>query len=371
MPDQAGLRHLGGFSGLAALAARQRGAFPEALPGPVLRRAARQAVGVLDVAAEDVRVERAWSDIGKGGAVDGQELSWSVGYGPRTRAYLLRPREAGDAALPGVLALHCHAGMKWAGKEKIADGPEPPSPEVLRLRGQIYGGRAYAGELARRGFAVLVHDVFGWGSRRFPLGTMPDAVAALARAPGPSEADRYDRAASQHEHLLEKYCTLLGTSLAGVVAGEDLAAAAYLRGRSDVGPVGCVGLSGGGLRAALLGAFDEDVRAVAVAAMVSSYRDMLDHHVAAHTWMLYPPGLSRVCDWPALVAARAPEPLLVLYAARDELFPAAGMRRAHEIITRLYAGGDGYEGAFHDGPHAFDVSMQEHAFAWLARRLTP
>ncbi|MDR8410496.1 hypothetical protein MTP10_17345 [Nonomuraea sp. 3-1Str] len=360
------LRHLGEFSGLAEVAARGRGLFPEAAPGPALRRAARDAIGVLDLAADDVRVERSWT----AGDLDGEELSWSLGYGPRTRAYLLRPRGA-TGPLPGVVALHCHAGMKFAGKEKIADGPEPASPEVARLRGRIYDGRAYADDLARQGFAVLVHDVLGWGSRRFPLEAMPEPVAALAAGGGPeglSEADRYDRAAAQHEHLLEKYCTLLGTSLAGAVAGEDLAAAAYLRARSDVGPVGCVGLSGGGLRAALLGAFDPGIRAVAVAAMMASYRDLLDRHVASHTWMLYPPGLSRVCDWPSLAAARAPEPLLVLYGERDELFPPAGMRRAHEIISRAYPEG-GYEGVFFDAPHAFTLPMQEHAFAWLSRHL--
>ena len=157
-----------------------------------------------------------------------------MGFGPRTHAYLLKPRHA-EGPLPGVLALHCHAGMKWAGKEKIADGPEPPTPEVLRLREQIYGGRAYASELARRGFAVLVPDVIGWGSRRFDRADMPERVLAQANDPGMSEADRYDVAAGHHEHVLEKYCTLLGTSLAGVVAGEDLAAAAYLRPRPDVG----------------------------------------------------------------------------------------------------------------------------------------
>lgn len=357
------LCHLGAFSGLVALSEGRRGLFPDAAPGPALREAAREAIGTLDLAVRDVRVERSWTTRD----LSGEELSWSVGFGPRTHAYLLKPRDA-EGRLPGVLALHCHAGMKWAGKEKIADGPEPPTPEVRRLREQIYGGRAYAGELARRGFAVLVPDVIGWGSRRFDRADMPERVLALANDPGMSEADRYDVAAGHHEHVLEKYCTLLGTSLAGVVAGEDLAAAAYLRSRSDIGQVGCVGLSGGGLRAALLGAFDPGVAAVAVAAMVSSYRELLDGYVAGHTWMFFPPGLSRVCDWPALVAARAPEPLLVLYGERDQLFPPAGMRAAHEAIARRHPDG-GYEGVFFDAPHAFDVPMQEHAFTWLATHL--
>src|SRR5690606_24122994 len=152
----------------------------------------------------DVRVERTWTD----GDLHGEELSWTLGYGPRTHAYLLRPRGTAGP-LPGVVALHCHAGMKWPGKEKIADGPDPATPEVRRLRDELYGGRASANALARRGFVVLAHDVLAWGSRRFPLTAMPDPVSALADPGGPapaSEADRYDVAAAQHEHVLAKYC---------------------------------------------------------------------------------------------------------------------------------------------------------------------
>ncbi|MEV5326009.1 hypothetical protein AB0K67_17825 [Nonomuraea sp. NPDC052634] len=344
------------FSELAPIAAAQLGLYPT-LPGPELRARARDAIGVLDLSADDVRVERSWTD----GDLYGEELSWSVGFGPRTRAYLLRPRAAGGP-LPGVVALHCHAGMKWAGKEKIADGPGEPSPEVRRLRDELYGGRAFANELARRGFVVLAHDVFVWGSRRFPL--------ELPEREGLSEADRYDLAARDHEHVVAKHCAALGTSFAGVVAGEDLAAAAYLRSRPDVAEVGCVGLSGGGLRAALLGAFDPEMRAVVVAAMASSYRDMLGGHVELHTWMLWPPGLPRLGDYPDLVAARAPAPLMVQYATRDRLFPDEGIRRAHAIIGERYREAPGaYEAVFADVSHCFDVPMQERAFAWLAANL--
>ncbi|TMR13071.1 acetylesterase [Nonomuraea turkmeniaca] len=354
------------FAELAGIAAAQLGIYPHA--GPELRAAARDALGVLDLRAGDVRVERTWTD----GELAGEELSWSVGFGPRTHAFLLRPRDAAGP-LPGAVALHCHAGMKWVGKEKIADGPEASSPEVVRLREDIYGGRAFVNELARRGFAVLAHDVFAWGSRRFPLDTEPAArpsapAGDAAARPPLSAADRYDAAAKQHEHVVAKHCAVLGTSFAGVVAGEDLAAAAYLRSRPDVGPVGCAGLSGGGLRAALLGAFDPDIGAVVVAAMVSSYRDMLDGHIAKHTWMLYPPGLPRLGDWPDLVAARAPEPLMVQYAMSDALFPESGMRRAHTMISERYQDGP-YEAVFADVPHSFDVPRQEQAFDWLARHL--
>src|SRR4051794_33821894 len=75
------------------------------------------------------RVEARWSRDG----IDGEEVSWSVGYGPRTRAYLLRPAGA-TGPLPGVLALHGHDGYKYHGKEKIADGPAGPPPELTALR---------------------------------------------------------------------------------------------------------------------------------------------------------------------------------------------------------------------------------------------
>nr|BFE82450.1 hypothetical protein GCM10020093_050510 [Planobispora longispora] len=311
-----------------------------------------------------MRVERTWT----AGELSGEEVSWDVGFGPRTRAHVLRPREAGGAALPGVLALHCHAGMKWAGKEKIADGPEAPSPEVTRLRAAIYGGRAWAGSWPGAGSPYWCPTPWAGEPPGPPRRHAPSALACVPAELG--EADRYDVAAAHHEHVLAKYCTVLGTSYAGVVAGEDLAAAAYLRSRPDTGSVGCAGLSGGGLRAALLGAFDPGVEAVAAIAMISSYRDLLDGYVAGHTWMLYPPGLSRLCDLPDLVACAAPRPLFVWYGERDAILPPSGMRRAHTMITAHYrqAPAD-YTGVFADAGHEFGLPAQERVFGWLAGHL--
>jgi hypothetical protein len=112
------------------------------------------------------------------------------------------------------------------------------------------------------------------------------------------------------------------------------------------------------------------VRAVVVAAMASSYRDMLGGYVERHTWMLWPPGLPRLGDYPDLIAARAPEPLMVQYAMRDELFPEAGMLRADAIIAERYRGApESYAAVFAEVPHSFDVPMQERAFDWLAAHL--
>jgi dienelactone hydrolase len=325
----------------------------------------------------DVRVERRWQRDG----LAGEEISWSVGYGPRTRAWLLKPAGA-TGSLPGVLALHDHGGYKFYGKEKIAEGPDGPAPAAPLHFAQYYGDRAFANALAHEGFVVLVPDTFMWGSRRFPFETMPPDTQDLARAATrlwdhdaePGEIRLYNVAAGFHEHLLEKYCRLLGTTLSGMVGYEDRVAANYLAGRPDVRPggLGAVGLSGGGLRTVLLQATCERIVAASVVGLMSTYDGLLDHNVATHTWMLFPADWSRHGDWPDLAACRAPSPLLVQYDLEDDLFTVEGMRTADACLAEHYASvghPENYTGQFYPGPHKFDLEMQAAAFAWLAERL--
>jgi dienelactone hydrolase len=167
---------------------------------------------------------------------------------------------------------------------------------------------------------------------------------------------------------------VLGTTFAGVISYEDRVAAAYLASRPDVIPerIGCVGLSGGGGRSALLAATCDHISAAVISGMMSTYAGLLDRHVSTHTWMLFPAGWARHGDWPDLAACRAPLPLLVQYDLDDELFSVEGMRAADERLRAHYAGvgsPDAYTGEFYPGPHKFDLEMQESAFAWLAGRL--
>ncbi len=372
-------QHLGIFSDLIDEARRQGPLYPIAAPGPQTQALVRDALGFCRGPEQplDVRVERRWEHEG----LAGEELSWSVGYGPRTHAYLLKPAQA-QRPLPALIALHDHGGFKYYGKEKIADGPDAP-PEVLaRYREQYYGGRAYANALARAGFIVLIPDAFLWGSRRFPVETMPaevrSAASALLRADNspawdaPPEVAAYNAAAGLHEHYVAKYCNALGASLAGVVSHEDRIAANYLRSRADVcgDRVGCLGLSGGGNRAALLTATHNDIAATVIVGLMSTYEGLLDHNMS-HTWMLFPFGWARHGDWPDLAACRAPVPLLVQYLLDDDLFTEPGMRAADARLRSHFAGvghANEYTGQFYPGPHRFDLSMQAAAFAWLREK---
>ncbi|MGB7361949.1 MAG: hypothetical protein WA931_02840, partial [Rhodococcus sp. (in: high G+C Gram-positive bacteria)] len=183
-----------------------------------LRRTIASVLGVhARPAAPQVHLGRAWVRDG----VAGRELSWSVDDGPDTRAWFLRPSDA-DGDLPGMLLMHAHDGVKFYGKDKVADGPSGAAPGVDDLRARGYDGRCVATDLVRGGFAVLVHDVFPWGSRGPDWIDLPPRArnAGLIAVPSITESDaerrrRYDTAAREHEHGLAKASALAGTSLAG------------------------------------------------------------------------------------------------------------------------------------------------------------
>jgi dienelactone hydrolase len=372
-------QHLGIFSDFVAAAGRAQALYPRATPGLQTQALVRECLGFCHANESpiDIKIEREWK---KDGLV-GEEISWSVGFGPRTHAYVLKPAHA-NHPLPGIVALHDHSDFKYYGKEKIADGPEEILPILTDFRQLPYSGRAYANALAREGFVVMVHDVFLWGSRRFPLDTMLEMMgsktADILRAypissDVPDEIERYNLSAYFHEHWVSKYCNILGTSMAGVVSFEDRVALNYLLSRPDVDnqQVACIGLSGGGNRAALLSATHDSIRATVIIGLMTTYQALLDHNMS-HTWMLFPFGWARHGDWPDIAACRAPLPLLVQYNLQDHLFTEAGMRDAHARLQDHYASvgeRDAYTGQFYLGPHKFDLEMQQAAFDWLKHQL--
>lgn len=113
-----------------------------------------------------------------------EELSWTLPYGPSTQAYFLKP--AGySGKLPAVLALHDHGANKYFGKQKIAEASPDVHPFIQEYRKKYYGGKAWANELARRGYAVLVPDVFLFESRRMTPSQLPSLVVGRTmKAPG-------------------------------------------------------------------------------------------------------------------------------------------------------------------------------------------
>jgi dienelactone hydrolase len=370
---------LGSYHDWPGDAFRRKEMYPSAPPGLATQQKIRELLGYqsTDENPQDVHIERHWERDG----LVGEEVSWWVGYGPRTSAWVLKPADVSDP-LPGVVALHDHGSHKYYGKEKVADGPEGPIDCLEEFRAACYGGQPFANALAKAGFMVLVHDTFLWGSRRFELDSVPAWIRSSYSPsqhdiwPDPStpeEIARYNFIMEIFENWVERYCMLLGTTLAGIISFEDRVAINYLRSRSDVLPdgTGCVGLSGGGCRAALLQATCDSISAAVIVGMMSTYEALIERTID-HTWMLFPGEWARYGDWPDLAACRAPSPLLVQYDLDDGLFTERGMRTAHEKILGHYqsvSSPKGYTGQFYPGPHKFDLEMQAAAFDWLKKQL--
>jgi dienelactone hydrolase len=305
-----------------------------------------------------------------------EHLSWQLPYGPPTEAYFLKPKHA-SGRLPGVLGLHDHGGNKYFGARKIVQISDQLHPVMKTHREKYYGGTSWANALAKRGFAVLVHDAFAFASRRVRYANLPDVIRKDHKEKAPeseSEITIYNAFASEHEHLMAKSLFCAGTTWPGVFTSEDQRALDVLCSRPDVDPerIGCAGLSGGGLRTVYLAGLDERIRCACCAGMMTTWRDYLLNKCYTHTWMIYIPGLPRLLDYPEILGLHAPRPALVLNNTDDHLFTVEEMRRADRILAELFtkAGAkDRYRCVFYPGPHKFDLPMQAEAFAWFERWL--
>lgn len=310
--------------------------------------------------------------------LDIERLQWQLPYGPPTEAVFLKPAGA-KGPLPGILGLHDHAGLKYFGARKITRTGDAQHPMMVTHQKEYYGGVAWANEIAKRGYAVLVHDAFAFGSRRILLADVPEVMRQGLDDSDPENPERiarYNQWAAQHESIMAKSLFCAGTTWPGVFLVEDRVALSILCARPEVDAsrVGCAGLSGGGLRTVYLAGSDERVRCAVCVGMMTTWRDYLLYKAFTHTWMVYVPHLPRDLDYPEILGLRVPLPTMVLNNRQDPLFTLSEMERADRILAEVYAkagASDRYRCTFYDGPHKFDLEMQAEAFAWFDRWLKP
>lgn len=305
-----------------------------------------------------------------------ERLSWQLPCGPRTEAVLLKPAAA-TGRLPGILALHDHGGNKYLGWRKIARADDSPWPIQVQHQEHGYEGLAWANEIARRGYVVLVHDTFPFASRRVRVADVPERLRGDAVDPQPDDLDgikRYNTFAANHEHIMAKSLFSAGTTWPGVYLVEDQRALDVLCGRADVDParVGCAGLSGGGMRTVFLGGLDDRIRCAIAVGFMTTWRDFLFDKCFTHTWMTYVPLLPRQLDFPEILGLRAPAATMVLNCNEDGLYTLSEMHRADEMLREVFqrAGAeDRYRCQFYGGGHKFDRQMQADAWEWFDRHL--
>jgi hypothetical protein len=304
--------------------------------------------------------------------LDVEHLSWQLPYGPPSEALLLKPAGA-KGPLPAVLALHDHGGNKYFGTRKITRISDERHPLIVQHQDRYYGGVAWANELAKRGYVVLVHDTFLFASRRIRAGDLPKIIKGDLQEVQPEseqEIAAYNRFASGHEHLWPRACSVPArrgpaSSLARTSASTILLKAG---GRW---PSAAAGVSGG----AADNVSDGPRRAIAAprGRMMTTAR-LPTNKCFTHTWMIYIPGLARDLDYPEIVGLAAPKPVLVLNCNQDALFTVPEMQRADRMLTEVYekAGGpDRYRARLYEGGHKFDLPMKAEAFAWFDKWLSP
>ncbi len=305
-----------------------------------------------------------------------EELSWQLPYGHPTEAILLKPVNA-KGKLPAVLAFHDHGGNKYFGVKKITRTSDDQHPLMKTHREEYYSGLAWANELAKRGYVVLVSDAFTFGSRRVMLADTPAHINKGLTDNNPDEPENinaYNDWASNHEHIMAKSLFCAGTTWPGVFFAEDSKALDILAARDDVDAkrIGCGGLSGGGLRTVLTGGLDARIKCAVDVGFMSTWKDFLLNTSYTHTWMLYVPLLPNEMDFPEILGLRVPLPTLVLNDNEDVLYTLPEMQRAETILKEVYkkAGAENaLKCSYYPGPHKFDAAMQHEAFDWFDKWL--
>jgi len=305
-----------------------------------------------------------------------EELSWQLPYGRPTEAILLKPLNV-KGKLPAILAFHDHGGNKYFGTRKIIRTADKLHPLLEAHQREYYEGLAWANEIAKRGYVVLVSDAFPFASRRVMLQDVPDHLRQGLNdndPENPKNIKAYNEWAGGHEHIMAKSLFSAGTTWPGVFFAEDRKALDILCAREDVDAtrVGCGGLSGGGMRTVFMGGLDPRIKCAVPVGFMTTWKDFVLNKSFTHTWMVYVPLLPNELDFPEILGLRTPLPSLVLNDEADSLYTLQEMKEADNILSEIYKksnAADHYKCSYYPGPHKFDKKMQAEAFDWFDRWL--
>ncbi|MEJ7643518.1 MAG: alpha/beta hydrolase family protein [Chryseolinea sp.] len=305
-----------------------------------------------------------------------EELTYQLPYGRPTEAVVFKPANA-KGKLPGILAFHDHAGNKYLGTGKITRTAGTVPNFIKSHQDTYYEGKAWANEIAKAGYVVLVSDAFPFASRRVMLQDVPEKQRFGLTDADPENVENikaYNEWAAKHEQIMAKSLFSAGTTWPGVFFAEDQKALDVLCARPDVDAdrVGCAGLSGGGMRTVFMGGLDDRIKCAVCVGFMTTWRDLVMNKSYTHTWMTYVPILPRELDFPEILSLRAPLPTLVQNDNEDTLYTLDEMKRADSILAEVYKkanASDHYSSRYYPGPHKFDVAMQKDAFAWFDKWL--
>lgn len=258
---------------------------------------------------------------------------------PWMTLYRLTPKTV-DPALPVIIACHGHSS---AGKESTGGSVEIP---CVKKQIEIYNYR-YGVEMARRGCVVFCPDARGFGERR------------EKEVQGDEEC-----------HFLSSSCLHLnnraisfGMTVTGMWTFDLMRLVDYIQTLEGVNTrdIRCVGLSGGGLQALWLMAFDDRVTRGVVSGYFYGYKDAL--LMLSNCSCNYVPHLYELGDMGDIAALIAPRPLLIESGTEDGLNGHRGIPNTSEqvaIARKAYRLLGCPEYPLHDifkGPHRFHGAL--------------
>ena len=259
-------------------------------------------------------------------------LTFAAEEGDRVPAFLFLPDGATTGArCAAILALHPTSPL---GKRVISSEGEKPN-------------RAYALELARRGYIVLAPDYPSFGDYTYDF-----------------DADRYQSG------------TMKG--IFNHMRGVDLLAA---RPEVDARRIGVIGHSLGGHNAMFVAVFDERLKAVVSSCGWTPFHDYYGGKIAGWTSPRYMPRLRDVYglapgrvpfDFHEVAAALAPRAFFSNSPLHDDNFDVNGVRKgiaAARAIYRLLGAEAELQVRHPDSAHDFPTEVRREAYAFLDRVL--
>jgi len=261
--------------------------------------------------------------------------------------YALIPNGLQDS-VPAILAPHGHD----SGGKLCPAGVVEVTGVAERVKQYNYD---YGRQAARRGYVVFCPDARGFGERRESLCQTPEAL--------------FESSCRQIAHM----ALPLGLTVAGMWTWDLSRLIDYALTRPECAgqPVGCIGLSGGGLQTLYVSALDERIQCAVISGYFYGVRDSL-LHLSGNCDCNYVPHLWDYVDMGDIAALIAPRPALVETGTRD---PLNGPRGIANVLEQFDIAKQAYQLLGVEERIAIDIFEGEHrwhgiaAFDWLDRWL--
>ena len=248
---------------------------------------------------------------------------------------------------------------------------KPPFPGVVVPVGHTGNGKAWD-EYQTLGALLALNGM---------VGLVFDAIDESERLQYRNERGTYDfdkwgnyLHGTYGHQMIGIGCILLGRNTALFEICDTVRAVDYLQSRSEVDPqrIGCTGNSGGGIVTAYVMALDDRIKAAAPSCYLCCLPTVLK---------TTGPGDAEQVTWAAMTSGpqptdllmmRAPTPVLLCAATKDQYFDVSGAWRSFRYAKRLYTRlgfAERVDILENDAPHNCDRTQREGIVRWLSRWL--